>query len=139
MRDLQVSSKWTQVRTSNWMREKKRWHEGNGIEHYFSVLKSKLKKLDNLSYKQINDNKIKFVFRLKEYFSVNTENDSIRFEQANFQWKYFKKKAIEESLNSNRTKVLLYIDKLDGSKWLSNRNVSTNLPQKMGNWRVLFD
>ena len=32
------------------------YHEGNAIEHYFSVLKSKLKKLDNLSYKQINDN-----------------------------------------------------------------------------------
>ena len=31
-------------------------HECNSIEHYFSVLKSKLKKLDNLSYKQIDEN-----------------------------------------------------------------------------------
>ena len=45
------------------------YHEGNAIEHYFSVLKSKLKKLDNLSYNQIKENIAKAVIEIpKEHY-----------------------------------------------------------------------
>ena len=44
-------------------------HSTNAIENYFSVLKSKLKKLDNLSYEQIKENIAKAVIEIpKEHY-----------------------------------------------------------------------
>ena len=47
-------------------------HFCNGIENYFSLLKSKLKKLDNLSFKQIDENIRKIIKEIpkEQYYNI---------------------------------------------------------------------
>ena len=67
-------------------------HFTNAIENFFSVLKSKLKKLDNLSYKEINDNIIKSIKEIpkEHYYNIfkgayvrDKENDKKKYKANN--------------------------------------------------------
>jgi transposase len=51
-------------------------HECNGIENYFSVLKSKLKKLDNLSFTQIDENIKKVIKEIPKEHYYNILNNT---------------------------------------------------------------
>ena len=76
-------------------------HECNSIEHYFSVLKSKLKKLDNLSYKQIDENIKKAIDEIpvKHYENIMKGTYSI-----NYGSKEMKKKTPKKTPKKNYKK-----------------------------------
>ena len=79
-------------------------HYCNAIENYFSILKAKLKKLDNLSFKEIDDNIKKVIIEIpKEHYYNIFKGNYVRDKETTEKNKKKKLKIPKKKYKPNTT------------------------------------